>query len=261
MFGSYPHDRYLPPAMGQSLSSSASPVLPATLLSSSSPTSRPTASAPYEPQQMMFSSQVHQQRSPQMLPHGDVQQPQVIVFSGMSKNRPQHVSSKRSSSPSPHPSSPVSSYAYYSPSMSSYDGGYDLMMDYVDKAMASSRQKVKQMLKRMKIEKGLSGPEGVLELITIFRNPNTSANTSGSERWVVLLELADMARREGDFEHSRQLYKEVVTLKPKKNQCWLEYAKMEEEAGQLERAKHVLRRGLKHYPLCETLMVKMLKLE
>lgn len=131
----------------------------------------------------------------------------------------------------------------------------------MDRATANSRQRVKQMLKRAKAEQGLAGPEGTAALIATFRNPNTAANTSGSERWIVLLELADMARREGQHEAARELYREVVVLRPKRSQAWLEYARMEEEAGELERAQHVLRRGLRYCPLCEVLMTRLLRVE
>ena len=117
------------------------------------------------------------------------------------------------------------------------------------------------MLKRAKAEQGLAGAEGTAALIATFRNPNTAANTSGSERWIVLLELADMARREGQTGAARELYREVVGLRPKRSQAWLEYARMEEEAGELERAQHVLRRGLRYCPLCEVLMTRLLRLE
>ena len=131
----------------------------------------------------------------------------------------------------------------------------------MDRATANSRQRVKQMLKRAKAAQGLAGPEGTAALIATFRNPNTAANTSGSERWIVLLELADMARREGQHEAARGLYREVVALRPKRSQAWLEYARMEEEAGELERAQHVLRRGLRFCPLCEVLMTRLLRVE
>lgn len=117
------------------------------------------------------------------------------------------------------------------------------------------------MLKRVRAEQGLTGPDGTAQLIALFRNPNTAANTSGSERWIVLLELADVARREGALEAARALYREVVALRPKRSQAWLEYARMEEDAGELARAQHVLRRGLRCCPLCEGLMTRLLRVE
>lgn len=146
--------------------------------------------------------------------------------------------------------------------VSGMSDGYGYDLEAADKAMSSSRQKVKQLLKRLVQERmasGESSQEALKQLVAFFRQP--SVNTGGAERWIVLLELADMVRRDGDTEQARQLYKEVVAMKPKKSQCWLEYAKMEEECGNLDQARGILRRGLKQCQMCEALMIRAMKTE
>jgi len=132
----------------------------------------------------------------------------------------------------------------------------------VDKTMSSSRQNVKQLLKKL-LQENVAASDGTQDplkkLVSFFRQPN--ANTGGAEKWIVFLELADMVRRDGDMDTARQLYRDVVAMKPKKSQCWLEYAKMEEECGNLEQARLVLRRGLKQCQMCETLMIRAMKIE
>jgi len=114
------------------------------------------------------------------------------------------------------------------------------------------------MLKRLKLDASAPGHGGLQELVATFTQ-NESAG--GNDRWLILLELADMAKRENDLETARSLFRHVVKLKPRKSQCWLEYAKMEEECGQMEHARNILRHGLQQCPFCESLMIKTIKIE
>jgi len=62
--------------------------------------------------------------------------------------------------------------------------------------------------------------------------------------WKLYLEMADLAKRENRIDEARKLYKKVCRLQPHASQGWLEYSKMEEECGDLERAADILKRGL-----------------
>jgi tetratricopeptide (TPR) repeat protein len=57
------------------------------------------------------------------------------------------------------------------------------------------------------------------------------------------------------------LFKIVTHLQPYAHQGWLEHAKMEEELGNIERCRTLLKRGLKFNPLNENLFLKTLKIE
>lgn len=74
--------------------------------------------------------------------------------------------------------------------------------------------------------------------------------------WKVYLELADLAKRENSLKLARRFYRRVIQLQPYASQGWLEYAKMEEECGQLDRCAEILSAGLSYCPYNESLMVK-----
>lgn len=75
----------------------------------------------------------------------------------------------------------------------------------------------------------------------------------------VVLELADFAKRENKTKEARDFYRIVSNLQPNAIQGWLEFAKLEEECGDLESCTKILERGLEHCPDHEALVVKLLK--
>lgn len=77
----------------------------------------------------------------------------------------------------------------------------------------------------------------------------------------MLLDLADFAKRESEFTEAAMLFKIVTHIQPYAYQGWLEYAKMEEELGKIDRCRTLLKRGLKFIPLNENLFLKALKIE
>src|SRR5262249_8219122 len=60
---------------------------------------------------------------------------------------------------------------------------------------------------------------------------------------------------------SRKYFKKVITLQPTCSQAWLEYAKMEEESGKLDKTQKLLASGLDFSPHNDGLLVKALKLQ
>lgn len=80
-------------------------------------------------------------------------------------------------------------------------------------------------------------------------------------KWRLYLELADVAKRESMVKDAREYYREATLLHPHASQTWLEYAKLEEECGQLSRCQKILNFGLLYCPFNEGLMVKSIKLE
>ena len=56
-------------------------------------------------------------------------------------------------------------------------------------------------------------------------------------KWRLYLELADSAKRESMIKEAREYYREATLLHPNASQTWLEYAKLEEECGQLSRCQ------------------------
>jgi tetratricopeptide (TPR) repeat protein len=77
--------------------------------------------------------------------------------------------------------------------------------------------------------------------------------------WKIYLEMADLAKRENSVKEARMWYKRVNELQPYASQGWLEYAKMEEECGELSRCEEILRTGLQYCPYNEGLLVKGIK--
>eukprot|EP00953_Heterococcus_sp_UTEX-ZZ885_P022305 12348-Heterococcus_DN1.PRE.1 len=71
--------------------------------------------------------------------------------------------------------------------------------------------------------------------------------------------MAELSKRENKFDDARRLYRKVTKLQPYACSGWLEYAKLEEECGDLARCDQVLRRGLIYCEHSEALMIRAIK--
>ena len=80
-------------------------------------------------------------------------------------------------------------------------------------------------------------------------------------QWRVYLELADLAKRSNQFDEARKLYRQVCELQPYASQGWLEYSKLEEEGGRLNRCSKILQNGLEYCALSENLLTRAIKHE
>ena len=80
-------------------------------------------------------------------------------------------------------------------------------------------------------------------------------------QWRVYLELADLAKRSNRFDDARKLYRQVCELQPYASQGWLEYSKLEEEGGHLNRCSKILQSGLEYCALSENLLTRAIKHE
>lgn len=78
-------------------------------------------------------------------------------------------------------------------------------------------------------------------------------------RWRVHLELADLAKRSNRIAEARKLYKRVCELQPYASQGWLEYSKLEEECGHLNRCAKILKNGLEYCEYSESLLTRAIK--
>ena len=78
-------------------------------------------------------------------------------------------------------------------------------------------------------------------------------------RWRVHLELADLAKRSNKIAEARQLYQRVCELQPYASQGWLEYSKLEEECGHLNRCAKILKNGLEYCEYSESLLTRAIK--
>ena len=76
----------------------------------------------------------------------------------------------------------------------------------------------------------------------------------------VLLELADLSKRENNLNDARAIFQLVNDVYPHVHQGWLDYAKMEEECGELLECRRILTTGVKRCPGTENLLIKCLKL-
>jgi tetratricopeptide (TPR) repeat protein len=80
-----------------------------------------------------------------------------------------------------------------------------------------------------------------------------------SVHWRVYLELADLAKRSNRYVEARRLYQKVCQLQPYASQGWLEYSKLEEECGHVNRVTNILLAGLEYCELSENLLSRAVK--
>lgn len=80
-----------------------------------------------------------------------------------------------------------------------------------------------------------------------------------SVHWRVYLELADLAKRSNRYFEARRLYKMVCQLQPFASQGWLEYSKLEEECGHMNRVMNILHSGLEYCEYSESLLTRAVK--
>eukprot|EP01129_Flabellula_baltica_P016799 TRINITY_DN9119_c0_g1_i1.p1 TRINITY_DN9119_c0_g1~~TRINITY_DN9119_c0_g1_i1.p1 ORF type:complete len:809 (+),score=179.45 TRINITY_DN9119_c0_g1_i1:70-2496(+) len=77
--------------------------------------------------------------------------------------------------------------------------------------------------------------------------------------WKILLDIADLCKRHNEFGLAREYFERVNSIEPYIPKGWLEYAKMEEENGDLEKCNNLLLRGLEYCPSNEALLIKAIK--
>lgn len=80
-----------------------------------------------------------------------------------------------------------------------------------------------------------------------------------SVHWRVYLELADLAKRSNRYAEARCLYQKVCQLQPYASQGWLEYSKLEEECGRMNRVMNILHQGLNYCEYSENLLTRAVK--
>eukprot|EP01133_Synstelium_polycarpum_P015617 gene15617-18557_t len=118
-----------------------------------------------------------------------------------------------------------------------------------------SRQQYKHFIKQFKLKE----KEG-LEVAMTFAS-RSLASLSEKVHWRVYLELADLANRQNNLKLARKFYRIVTKTQPYISQGWLEYAKMEEDYGRLEKCQQILQLGLKYCPFNESLLIKGIRHE
>lgn len=79
--------------------------------------------------------------------------------------------------------------------------------------------------------------------------------------WRIYLELADLAKRENKWAEARAFYRTACQTQPYAPQCWLEWAKMEEERGSMKLSGQVLQTGLRYCEYSEGLLTRAIKHE
>jgi len=87
----------------------------------------------------------------------------------------------------------------------------------------------------------------------------TDGSLPESIHWRVYLELADLARRSNRYVESRGLYQKACQLQPFASQGWLEYSKLEEDCGFMNRVSNILHAGLEYCEYSETLLTRAVK--
>jgi tetratricopeptide (TPR) repeat protein len=79
--------------------------------------------------------------------------------------------------------------------------------------------------------------------------------------WKICMEIADLAKKKNLFDLARFWFKKATYLQPFSANAWVEYAKLEEEHGDLEACRNIIRDGLAFVPLNEVLLIKLVKIE
>lgn len=87
----------------------------------------------------------------------------------------------------------------------------------------------------------------------------SSGSLPESVHWRVYLELADLAKRSNRYAEARRLYKMVCQLQPYASQGWLEFSKLEEECGNMNRVMNILHAGLEYCKFSESLLTRAVK--
>ena len=80
-------------------------------------------------------------------------------------------------------------------------------------------------------------------------------------RYRILVDMADAAKRDNSLHEARGYLARASAMNPLAHQIWLEWAKLEEECGQLDECGSILRRALAHCPGVEALIIKGIKHE
>lgn len=80
-----------------------------------------------------------------------------------------------------------------------------------------------------------------------------------SIHYKVYLELADLAKRSNEYIEARHLYQKVCQIQPFASQGWLEYSKLEEECGFMNRVTNILHAGLEYCTYSESLLTRAVK--
>lgn len=80
-----------------------------------------------------------------------------------------------------------------------------------------------------------------------------------SIHYKVYLELADLAKRSNRYVEARRLYQKVCHLQPFASQGWLEFSKLEEECGFMNRVTNILHAGLEYCTYSESLLTRAVK--
>ncbi len=88
-----------------------------------------------------------------------------------------------------------------------------------------------------------------------------SGLASENSIWKIYLDLADLAKRENDFDGARGYYIKAAESDPSQPQCWLDFAKMEDDRGNTGAYRDILFQGLEYCPASEQLLAKLLKYE
>ena len=78
-------------------------------------------------------------------------------------------------------------------------------------------------------------------------------------KWRVYIDLADTLKRNSLYDDARFFYKKVCREYPLVNQGWLEWSKMEEECGHMDKCLAILRRGARTSNYNEVLLTKAIK--
>ena len=101
--------------------------------------------------------------------------------------------------------------------------------------------------------------KGVSQAEEFAREALLDDSLPSSIHWRVYVELADLARRTNRFTEARRHYQKVCSLQPYASQGWVEYSKLEEECGNMNRVTNIMYAGLEYCEYNESLLIRAIK--
>jgi len=110
-----------------------------------------------------------------------------------------------------------------------------------------------------KKRKEVNGKSSITEILTFYLNMLTEVQSK--YHWKLFLDLAEACKKECSYKYAKFFYKAAISLQPYNPDIWLEYAKLEEDYGNLTKVKEILKQAMVYNNLNENLVIKFLRVE
>jgi len=107
--------------------------------------------------------------------------------------------------------------------------------------------------------KEVNGKSTITEILTFYLN--LLPEVQSKYHWKLFLDVAEACKKECSYKYAKFFYKAAISLQPYNADIWLEYAKLEEDYGNLNKVKEILKQAMAYNNLNENLVIKFLRVE